>query len=117
MDACRTAHERRPWCMLLLLLNDCRNLYVRHDRTRLPPTEGFRPPAAARSATQDAAEVKLYGLRERDFFASSEFASRRDSMDVMSLTSLCPKVGALSIVSNELLLPGGRSRRGPKTFQ
>ena len=61
--------------------------------------------------------MKLYGLRERDFFASSEFASRRDSMDVMSLTSLCPKVGALSIVSNELLLPGGRSRRGPKTFQ
>ena len=55
---------------------------------RPPPTEGFRPPTAARSAAQDAAEVKLYGLRERDFFASLESAARCDLMDVMSLTCL-----------------------------
>jgi hypothetical protein len=88
MGAGRTAYGRLPLQMFLLFLGDSRNLYVRHGLAPSAADGRLTASLAARSAAQNAAEVKLYGLRERDFFASLESAARRDLMDVMSLTCL-----------------------------
>jgi hypothetical protein len=108
MGADCTAYGCLPWRVPLPFLRDCRNLDVRHD---LAPSatagkaSGLLRWPAQRLRTLLSGNSMASGKR---LFGSFEFPARRESKDVMSLTSLCPRVFAgcmgravVSVRSNE----------------